>query len=316
MTKEELKKGEIYRYDKVHISEYGSVGSMQIINQDLCWSENKWAWVMPISEATEEEKKYFRACKRVRRNLKISEVFELLGEAARPDEIPQTEVEYVELLNDTAWNVNKGIICKIVRQNEACSGQWVLNTNCVTPNRCQGYAEGEFLAVKSSCKPSTREAYEAQQKKELPEFWFIKNDRQEIRNWFAEKYNCEVIKTWTDYEYIGYDGSSYHNGVHGTSIDGFLANNKEISFDVFQKNFLQVNKCSTINQKQNGNEKSSEVNDLMDSNTGGTGGQEIRLRTPSIRTICESGFAESGREITQTRRSSKRPKAEIGERFI
>jgi len=75
----------------------------------------------------------------------------------------------------------------------------------------------------------------------LPEKWCIKNDRQEIRDWFANTYEVEDIKTWTQ-NYIGFDNAQYNNGVHGVGeVSHFYQNNTEITFEQFKTHVLKEN---------------------------------------------------------------------------
>lgn len=74
--------------------------------------------------------------------------------------------------------------------------------------------------------------------KKLPEYWCIKNTDQIIRDWFAKEYKEPEIKKWK-YDYIGYDGISSYNGVHGAPFGQFIQNNIEITFEEFKKLVLK-----------------------------------------------------------------------------
>jgi hypothetical protein len=178
----------------------------------------------------------------------------------RPDYleiVPQEEVEYWECIKDPWPYKILGLTCKI-KDKKAQSV--ICNVNGTYEAGTQLFVSLDLIHF----KPSTREAYEAQQKGQ----WKVENVKINVSIEYPDK---------------------------------------------------EVNKCSTINTNQNeckNENKNSKANDSMDSISGGTGGQEIRLRTKSVRVVCESGFAKSGREVSKTRRSSKRPKAETGRRFI
>lgn len=83
-----------------------------------------------------------------------------------PDKIIENIPEYVELIKDSIWGVNKGAICKVIRESEynVSKTQHILE-NIYIPNS-QKFSENKnwFFILKTSCKPSTKEAYEAQNK--------------------------------------------------------------------------------------------------------------------------------------------------------
>jgi len=76
--------------------------------------------------------------------------------------IPEEMEQYVELIRDSSWGVKKGAICKIIRENECASNQWVLENIYIPNTQRYGINGDQFFCVKSSCIPSTKEAYEAQ----------------------------------------------------------------------------------------------------------------------------------------------------------
>lgn len=74
----------------------------------------------------------------------------------------------------------------------------------------------------------------------LPKWWYIKNENQEIRNWFAKEYNVPEIVDW-HHTYIGYDESHNYNGVHGfPDPDSFKHEGVQLSFEEFKQ--LVLNK--------------------------------------------------------------------------
>ncbi len=76
----------------------------------------------------------------------------------------------------------------------------------------------------------------------LPEFWCIANTRQEIRDWFAEKYGVPDIKMWR-YNIIGWEGEECHshNGVYGAPAHSYYKAKKNIliSWEDFERFILK-----------------------------------------------------------------------------
>ena len=79
----------------------------------------------------------------------------------------------------------------------------------------------------------------------LPEKWCILNIYPEVRKYLSEKYNVDVID-W-DYKYIGWDGASCNNGVHGCSHKNFfIKGTKEITFDQFKQYVLKQESVNAV----------------------------------------------------------------------
>lgn len=87
------------------------------------------------------------------------------------------EEQYVELITDSAWGVKKGAICKIIKENPNFNNQWILE-NIYIPNNQEHYTNYNwFFILKHQCKPSTKEAYEAQGKPKFEEGkWYSYNN--------------------------------------------------------------------------------------------------------------------------------------------
>lgn len=73
----------------------------------------------------------------------------------------------------------------------------------------------------------------------LPEFWCIRNIHQEVRDWFAKEYELESLRKW-NFPYIGYDGCTSNNGVHGCQLLDFYKKNIEISLEDFKRLVLKT----------------------------------------------------------------------------
>lgn len=67
----------------------------------------------------------------------------------------------------------------------------------------------------------------------LPEYWFIDNQYPEVREYLSKTKGINP-KEWTSYTFIGYDGCSSYNGVHGVGWkDDFYNNAVEITYEHF-----------------------------------------------------------------------------------
>lgn len=96
--------------------------------------------------------------------------------------------KYVKLIQDSAWKVPKGAVCKVIKENDICgnifSNQWLLE-NIYIPNNMNCEGKYQFYIVKEDCIPATKEEYEAQ------EGLFVTNDGVEIHKgdnyWWINK---------------------------------------------------------------------------------------------------------------------------------
>jgi len=69
----------------------------------------------------------------------------------------------------------------------------------------------------------------------LPEYWFIKNDYQQVRDYLVELTDQKDIKDW-EYPYIGMDGCKSYKGVHGTGTkNSFYNDARELTIEEFNQ---------------------------------------------------------------------------------
>lgn len=203
----------------------------------------------------------------------------------KSDKIPQTEVEYVECKINDKYRI-KGVIYKVLTRTI----EGGLDTIITNIKVCD-YHPGTTLYVTYedyNFKPSTREAYEAQ---------LIEANQEAICSLCSDRY------------FNGYANSGPHNLCEGRRC-------KEASEDWLEEQNEEVNKCSTINQKENGNDESVKTEKNLDGNTGAEGGKDVRPRTKSLRNLCESGSIESGNQVNGTRKHRKRLVPERGETYF
>lgn len=174
---------------------------------------------------------------------------------ALPHEIPQQEekVEYVEIVNKDCiyggWQKYFSI-GKIYSVKSCDKNSYIVNDSG---------GKTEWFISKTCAKPSTKEAYLAQEREKV-------KPRIEIKM----EFNCQ----------------------------------EEL-----------INKVSQLNKKQNEHSKEdSQIKKNLDTDTGASTGQSVRLRRDVGRIKCEGGPKQVGKEITRTRTTRSKPKAETGKR--
>ena len=75
--------------------------------------------------------------------------------------------------------------------------------------------------------------------KTIPKYWYIENKYQEVRDYLADTYNEFCIKSWNNYEYVGFDGTSAHKGCHGFCSLNHVENGAtKITVEQFREYFL------------------------------------------------------------------------------
>jgi hypothetical protein len=139
------------------------------------------------------------------------------------EENRNTLIEWVESHKNYDNNYHSFMIDEFV-VSEISDNSYQHYTTNINNLIAQGYIEIDFDYFKESIMI----------KKELPEYWCIKNTDQVIRDWFAHKYDDSRIRDWK-YEYIGYDNCLSHNGVLGCYSPATFDNkNIEITFEEFK----------------------------------------------------------------------------------
>jgi hypothetical protein len=147
---------------------------------------------------------------------------------ARPDEIPQEEVEYWEYIkkeNGHSYGIYGRVYKKIEKDVFVCN------------LRCDEYTAGTelFISNKEYLKPSTREAYEAQEKYHDKDYEYVECIVNESCTNRVFKVGGRYVPSEKGAEWFVYEGKQY-------SFKGDKLAFKRVSVDYKLTNVSQLNK--------------------------------------------------------------------------